>query len=353
MRLSILDQSPVPSGVAPADALANTLDLARFADRLGYTRYWLAEHHGMEAFASPVPEILIARIAAETTGIRVGSGGVLLPHYSPFKVAETFRMLHALYPQRIDLGVGRGPGTSPVQARALLRSTDHSTSPDFAERLVELLAFLEGAFPLDHEFSGIKVSPRSPSGPSVWLLGSSLRSATLAARNGLAHAIGHFVNPAPTAEVVDHYRLTFQPLRQEREPRAIVALAALCADTEAEARRLSQSAHFLSRFGGDNRTVPTPDEAAAELGNFADHRLDGASEGADWNYIVGAPEQLRDKLTKIASHFGIDELMIVTIVHDHCARRRSYQLLAEAFDLAGARLPSAHGVNIMCQVPRR
>ncbi|MGH9680142.1 MAG: MsnO8 family LLM class oxidoreductase, partial [Candidatus Acidiferrales bacterium] len=174
MKLSVLDQSPVPAGSTPADALRNTIDLARMADRLGYTRYWIAEHHAIETLACPAPEILIARVAAETTGIRVGSGGILLPHYSPLKVAEVFRMLHALYPGRIDLGIGRAPGTGGLEAFALQRlRKERLQANDFPEQLTELLAFLHHEFPDEHPFRRIMVCPEMPGCPDVWLLGSS------------------------------------------------------------------------------------------------------------------------------------------------------------------------------------
>jgi len=174
LKLSVLDQSPVSEGFTPADALHNTIKLARAADRLGYERYWIAEHHAIVTLASPTPEVLIARIGAETSGIRVGSGGVLLPHYSSLKIAENFRMLHALYPGRIDLGIGRAPGGGGLEAFALRRERNsHPQTDDFAEQLIELLAFLHHTFPAEHPFSQIKVSPEMPGSPDVWLLGSS------------------------------------------------------------------------------------------------------------------------------------------------------------------------------------
>ncbi len=206
LKLSVVDQSPVPAGATPADALRNTIDLARLADQLGYERYWIAEHHATPGFASPAPEVLLARVGVETAGIRIGSGGVLLPHYSPLKVAETFRVLHALYPGRIDLGIGRAPGSSPLEAYALRRDRDRRTLvDDFPEQLVELLAFLRHAFAQDHPFGQIKVSPDMPGGPEVWLLGSSMWSATAAAQLGLPYAFAHFINPGPTRAAIEYY----------------------------------------------------------------------------------------------------------------------------------------------------
>src|SRR5580704_5630969 len=188
IKLSVLDQSPVSEGFTPADALQNTIELARLADKLGYERYWIAEHHAIVTLASPAPEILIARVAAETSGIRIGSGGILLPHYSPLKVAEVFRMLHALYPGRIDLGIGRAPGSGGLEAFALQRDRSHrQQAVDFPDQLTELLAFLHHDFLAEHPFSQIKVSPEMPGGPEVWLLGSSAWSAVLAAQFGLPY----------------------------------------------------------------------------------------------------------------------------------------------------------------------
>jgi luciferase family oxidoreductase group 1 len=338
MKLSVLDQSPVPAGFTPADALHNTIQLARAADGLGYERYWIAEHHAIETLASPAPEILIARVAAETSGIRVGSGGVLLPHYSPLKVAEVFRMLHALYPGRIDLGVGRAPGSGGLEAYALQRErSQRQQASDFPEQLTELLAFLHHDFPQEHPFSRIKVSPEMPGAPDVWLLGSSTWSAAVAAQFGLPYAFAHFIGPEQTVAALGHYRSHFKPSEYLREPRAIVALGVVCADSEVDAERLSASTKMLIRrirLGGERRPVPTTDEAINELeslGPGADPFLWDASE---WpRYIVGAPAKVTGKLESMARALQVDELMILTVIHDHGARLRSYELLAESFGL--------------------
>src|SRR5271154_4573222 len=208
MKLSIIDQCPVPAGFTTADAFRNTIDLARLAERLGYERYWIAEHHATGAFASPAPEVLIARVGAETSRIRIGSGGVMLPHYSPMKVAEAFRVLHALYPGRIDLGIGRAPGGTPLESYALRRN--RALSPDdFPEQLTELLAFLHKDFPADHRFSKIRLAPDMPGAPEVWLLGSSLWSAEAAAQFGLPYNFAHFIDPNTTREAIGNYRESF------------------------------------------------------------------------------------------------------------------------------------------------
>ena len=339
MKLSVLDQSPVPAGFTPADALHNTIDLARAADRLGYERYWIAEHHAMETLACPAPEILITRVAAETSAIRVGSGGVLLPHYSPLKVAEVFRMLHALYPGRIDLAVGRAPGGGGLEAYALQRErSKRQQAEDFTEQVIELDAFLHHGFAPEHPFGRIKVSPDMPGCPDLWLLGSSLWSAAVAAQLGMPYAFAHFIGPEHTEAALALYRASFKPSKDLLEPRVIVALGAICADSEAEAVWLSASTKVLIRgirLGGERRPVPPPDVALREL--------ESLGEGADpftWDvckwprYIVGSAAQVHDQLEAMARDFRVDELTILTVIHDHQARRRSYELLAQSFGLA-------------------
>jgi luciferase family oxidoreductase group 1 len=352
MKLSVLDQSPVPSGSTPADALNHTIHLARVADRLGYERYWIAEHHAMETLASPAPEILIARVAAETSEIRVGSGGVLLPHYSPLKVAEVFRMLHALYPGRIDLGLGRAPGSGGLEALALQRErTRRLDASDFPEQLTELLSFLHHDFPPENPFRRIQVSPEMPGAPEAWLLGSSEWSAAVAAQFGLPYAFAHFIGPEQTVRALAHYRANFRPSKFLEEPRVILTLGAVCADTEAEADRLSASTKVLIRrirLGGERRPVPTPEEAAKEL--------ESAGEGADpltWDasewprYAVGTAGKVSATLKSMAGHLHIEEIMILTVIHSHAARVRSYELLAESFGLT-RRSPSDR-VGVACR----
>ena len=337
VKLSVIDQSPVPEGFTPADALRNTIELARLADRLGYARYWIAEHHAIPALASPAPEILIARVAAETSGIRLGSGGVMLPHYSAYKVAESFRVLHALYPDRIDLGVGRAPGGTPLDSYALWRDRGHYPGPDdFGQQLLELLAFLNHDFPANHPFSQIKVSPEMPGVPEVWMLGSSLWSASAAAQLGLPYAFAHFIEPGPTKAAIEHYRANFSAAKSNlRVPHAMLALGVVCADTDEEAERLLSSARLFRRRirQNDVRPIPTVEEALRELGPNpapAAHEL-----GGDYpRYVVGNPRKVRDQLMLMAEELRLQELMIVTIVHDHQARMHSYELVAKAFELA-------------------
>jgi luciferase family oxidoreductase group 1 len=316
----------------PAQALLNSIELAKLADTLGYHRYWIAEHHGTDALASPAPEVLIARIGAETTRMRIGSGGVMLPHYSPLKVAEVFRMLHALTPGRIDLGIGRAPGGTPLETFALRRERLDTPLPDdFGDQLVELLAFLNAEFAPRHPFSRVKISPQAPGAPEVWLLGSSMWSASAAAQLGLPYAFAHFISPEPTRAAIEHYRASFQPSRYLSEPCALVALGAICAETDAEAERLSASARLVRRRlrQGDLRPIPSVADAEREL---AESPTRSTEETTEWpRYFMGSPQTVRTSLTALADALHIDEVMIVTIVHDHAVRMRSYELLAQAF----------------------
>jgi luciferase family oxidoreductase group 1 len=334
MKLSIVDQSPVSAGSTPADALQNSIELARLADKLGYQRYWIAEHHAMDTLASPAPEILLARIGAETARIRLGSGGVLLPHYAPLKVAETFRMLHALYPGRIDLGIGRAPGGTPLESLALRRDRrERAMNDDFPEQLTELLSFLLHDFDPSHPFGRIKVAPEMPGSPSVWLLGSSMWSAQAAARFGLPYAFAHFIDPQTTRAALDYYREHFVTGQYLPHPQALVALGAVCAPTKDEADWINSSTRLLIKRirQGDRRPIAPPEEALEELATGPDPSMFDLGE---WpRYAVGTPEQVRDQLTSMAKELKVEEVMIVTVVHSHQARMKSYQLLAQAFEI--------------------
>jgi luciferase family oxidoreductase group 1 len=344
-RLSVLDQSPVPSGSTPSDALQNSISLARHVDALGFTRLWYSEHHAMDLLACTAPEILLARIGAETKRIRIGSGGIMLPHYSPFKVAETFRTLEALYPGRIDLGVGRAPGGGQLETHALRRVRTGPLPDDFPQQLAELLAFLHPEqFPPNHPFANLLVSPASPGSPDTWLLGSSMWSAVTAAAEGLPYAFAHFFSPIQTRNAIEHYRHAFTPSVYRREPQATIAIGVICADTQAEAEHLHLSVRLLQRRIrlNDRRPVATPEDAARELEALptAPNPLIGFTIGSldepeseFPRYVVGTPEKVRNKLTRIARELELNELIVNTITHSHEARLRSYSLLAEAFNL--------------------
>jgi luciferase family oxidoreductase group 1 len=333
MRLSVLDQSPIPEGATGADALHNTIDLARHVERLGFHRYWLAEHHGGPMLAGAAPEVMIATVAAQTRAIRVGSGGVMLPHYSPFKVAEVFSMLAGLHPGRIDLGLGRASGTDPLTTYALQRDRRQASPDDFPQQLTELLAYFDGTLPDDHPFA--RLTGCLPGGPAArpepWLLGSSPQSAIWAAQLALPYAFADFINPSG-AEIAALYRTRFASEGHTIGSRTAVAVWALCAEDDEEAERLAASSRMTLRLlrQGQLIAVPPPDKALAWLaaqGSPTSGSLPGRRG------IIGAPEKVRDGLLAVADEYGAEEVIVVTICFDHAARRRSYELIAEAMDL--------------------
>ena len=329
LRLSVLDQSPIAEGDTGAGALRNTIDLAGLADRLGYTRYWSAEHHGTPMLASAAPEIMIAEIAATTRRIRVGSGGVMLPHYSPLKVAETFSMLGGLHPGRIDLGVGRAPGSDRSTMVALQRDRRQLAPDDFPEQLAELLAYFENDFPPRHPLARLAALPGAPGAADVWLLGSSPQSAIWAAELGLPYSLADFINPNGS-ENARLYRERFQPSRRRTRPEVMVSVAAIAAETDEQAERLAASVRMAITLLRLGRPVPVPpvETALAFLAEAA-----GADAVLDRRVVVGSPAAVRSELEEVATEYQADELMIVTITHSHEARRRSYELIASAFEL--------------------
>ncbi len=332
MLLSVLDQSPISEGSTGADAIANTLDLARLTDRLGYHRYWVAEHHGGPMLASASPEVLIGPIAAATEQIRVGSGGVMLPHYSPFKVAESFSILAALAPGRIDLGLGRASGTDPLTTFALQRDRRSASPDDFPQQLVELLGYLEDDLPDDHPFARLAQHlPGRPGLPVPWLLGSSPQSAIWAAELGLRYAFADFINPEG-AEIAKVYRERFTAARDLQAPRTAVAAWVLCADTDEEAQRLAASSRMTLMLlrRGELIPVPPPEKALEFL---AQHGRPTTGELPGRRGIIGSAATVAAGIDQLAAEYGADEVIIVTITHDHAARRRSYELLAEAIGL--------------------
>ncbi|GAC1347217.1 MAG: LLM class flavin-dependent oxidoreductase [Myxococcales bacterium] len=332
LRLSVLDQAPISEGSTASEALRNSVDLARRADALGYHRYWVAEHHGTPALACTSPEALIGPIAAATARLRVGSGGVMLPHYSPFKVAETFTLLSGLFPGRIDLGLGRASGTDPRTALALQRDRAAPGADDFPDQLVELLAYLSNGIPARHAFArqGEMLAPLQK--PEPWLLGSSGQSALWAAELGLPYAFADFINGAG-AELAGLYRERFAPSRWLAVPRTTVAAWVLCAETDAEARRLAQSGRMLFQLFRSGRLVPVPSVETAER-FFADQG--GMPLHGGRRTIVGSPRTVREGVEALAAEYVAEEVMVVTLAFDHAARVRSYALIAEAFGLTGS-----------------
>src|SRR3954469_4629247 len=324
VRLSVLDQSPVAEGSTGSQALRNTIDLARLTDALGYHRYWVAEHHGGPSLAGPSPEVLIGPIASNTERIRVGSGGVMLPHYSPLKVAESFSVLSGLFPGRIDLGIGRASGTDPLTTFALQRDRRQAAPDDFPQQLSELIALLDDDIPADHPFARLpKALPGRPEKPELWLLGSSAQSAIWAAQLGMPYAFADFINPGG-AEIAQLYRQ-----RCAGEPRVAVAAWVICAETDEEAQRLASSSRMTLRLlrQGQLIAVPPPETARAYLAE------QGAGDGGGRRGVIGSPATVRKGVEELASEYGAEEVIIVTITYDHAARRRSYELIAEAFGL--------------------
>jgi luciferase family oxidoreductase group 1 len=331
LALSILDQSPVTAGSSSADALHRSIDLARLADRLGYERYWVAEHHATSMLACASPEALIGPIGVSTARIRVGSGGVMLPHYSPLKVAETFSMLSAIVPGRIDLGVGRAAGTDPMTAYALQRDRRTAAPDDFPQQLAELLGYLNDSLPRGHQFARLSALPGSPARPAAWLLGSSPQSAVWAAEAGLPYAFADFINPDGAA-IARRYRETFQPSAANPAPRVVVATWALCAETDAEAQRLAASPRMAFALFLQGRPTPVPPvDVALEFIARQPDLVSALAHRRRWT--VGEPDAVRGGLEALAADYGADEVMVVTITHDHDARRRSYELLAEEWGL--------------------
>jgi luciferase family oxidoreductase group 1 len=328
MRLSVLDQSPIPEGATAAQALHNTVDLGRHAEALGYERYWLAEHHATPALACASPEVLIAAVAGATEQIRVGSGGVMLPHYSPLKVAEVFSTLAGLHPERIDLGLGRAPGTDPMTMLALQRDRRQGSPDDFPEQLTELLALLEDRMPANHPFARhTRTLPGLPERPEPWLLGSSPQSAIWAGELGLPYAIADFINPGGAALAAD-YRARFLDSERLPAPRVIACTIAICADSDEEAERVASSGRMMFSLlrMGQLIPIPPPEKALAYLETR--ERPDARTGGR--RAVVGSPATVRAGLEAVAEEYGTDELMILTITYDHEARRRSYELIAEA-----------------------
>lgn len=329
-RLSVLDQSPIEAGQSAADALANTLDLARACDAAGYHRYWLAEHHASPGLAGCAPEALIGPVALATQRMRIGSGGVMLPHYSPFKVAETFRMLAALAPDRIDLGLGRAPGSDQRTAFALQRDRSRRMPmDDFPNNLAELLAYLGDGLPEDHPFAVLRDTlPTGGGAIEPWLLGSSMDSAAWAAEVGLPYCIADFINSDGGAQA-ELYLRHFRPSRWLAAPYLMVATWAIAAPTEAEAVRLSLPARMMFHHLVRGELIPVPSVETAERW-AADH----AEPGRARRSLLGTPAQVRAQIDDVAAAYGAQEMMLVNIMPDHAARRRSYELLAAEYGLA-------------------
>lgn len=326
-QLSVLDLSPVPAGFSSRQALLNTLDLAPFAEGLGYTRYWLAEHHNTGLIASSSPEILIGQVGAVTSRMRIGSGGVMLPNHAPLKVAENFRTLGALFPDRIDLGLGRAPGTDPRTAAALRESRN---AANFPQQLQELIAFLK-----DEPQAGrnVRAMPLDVKMPPIWLLGSSDFSARLAAQLGMGFAFAHHINQPMATAALQFYRENFQPSEYESAPRAILAVSVVCAETDEAAQELAMPANLVwLRFQSGRFHEALPSVEDAKQYPYSDIERDFLNN-TKGRMFVGSPVTIRAQLEELATLAGVEEIMITSLIHNHEDRKRSYELLAREFGI--------------------
>jgi len=328
--LGVLDQSPVISGHSPAEAIAETISLARLAEELGYRRYWLAEHHGIAALADPCPEILVSRVASATSRMRVGTGGVLLPYYSALKIAEQFRMLEALFPGRIDLGIGRAPGGDPRTTLALLDG-EYEGAERLPQQVQDLIGFLGRSLPPGHPFAAVRAQPEGGTSPELWLLGSSDYSGALAAQLGLRFAFAHFISAHGGDAVARAYREQYLPSPREPKPWSLVCAFVICAKTRAEAERLAASIDLrrLHMAKGIDSPVPTLEEAKAYRYSLQERAY---IEEQRARLVLGDPGEVREKLLELKESFAADEIMVVTITGDYESRRTSYRLVAEAFE---------------------
>ncbi|MGV9867234.1 LLM class flavin-dependent oxidoreductase [Rhodococcus koreensis] len=327
MRLSILDYSPVDEGANARDALSATTRLAQHADALGYERFWVSEHHHTDSLASTAPEGLMMHLAASTDRIRVGSGGVMLPHYSSIKVAENYKLIEALYPDRVDLGFGRAPGADHLITHAL--NEEKAAELAYEDKVRDLKAFVSGTYPAGHRFSGVVARPRLDSLPQMWLLGASGNTADLAATEGLGFVFAHFINPSGRGpHAAEAYRRRFTPSVFLPDPEVIVAVFVAVAETEAEARASAASVHlWLAQVEG-----PGPVHRFPSVETARRHRYSSSEEAAisrnQRRVLAGTAPQVYAGLADLARRYRTDQIMILPIVAGAAARMRSIELLA-------------------------
>jgi luciferase family oxidoreductase group 1 len=330
--LSVLDLAPVGRGFTAADALRNSTELVQEVERLGYRRHWVAEHHNMPGIASSSPPVLLAHLATVTSTIRVGSGGLMLPNHAPLAVAEQFGMLEALFPGRIDLGIGRAPGTDPVTARALRRAPTMPTADDFPEQLGELLGYFAGAQPPGHPFEHINAVPARGYSPSIWLLGSSTYSAHAAGLLGMPFSFAYHFAPAALMDALHAYRSAFRPSPELDAPYVMLGASVVCAETDEQARWLASpgTLAFLRLRSGRPDVYPTPEEAAEY--RYTPFEREMAKDRMS-SQFVGDPATVRAGLEQLVEQTGADELMVTTMVHGQSDRLASYELVAREFSL--------------------
>ncbi|MBU7592419.1 LLM class flavin-dependent oxidoreductase [Metabacillus halosaccharovorans] len=330
MRLSILDQAPISSNQTPRDALLESLQLAQAGERLGYTRFWVAEHHDLAGLACSAPEVMLAYIGANTKTIRIGSGAVLLPYYRPYKVAETFNMLATLFPDRIDIGIGRAPGGSAEATNAL---SDQFLQQvwDLPKSIMELLHFIYNDFPSDHEYVKVQAAPLPDTAPVPWLLGTSKKSALLAAKTGLSYAFGQFMSDNDGKDIIKQYLDHFKPKRIENHPNVILTVSVICAETNEKAEEIALSSLLWSiqkEQGEGTKGVPSIQEAIEYPYSVEEKQK---IEKIKQKMIIGNPLEVKQKLINIQASYQANEIMLVTITYSPEDRLTSYRLIAEAF----------------------
>ena len=333
IKLSVLDQSPIRKGVTAVQAVNESIALARHTDKLGYTRYWVAEHHNTGLLAGSSPEVLIARLAAETQNMRIGSGGIMMPNHSTLKVAENFRMLEALYPGRIDLGMGRAPGTDRLTA-SILNPSNQFSEQDFVEQLADLADYFHDRGTPGTPQSKVRAIPQVQTVPSMWLLSSSGQSGLFAAHFGMAFSYAHFINPHGAAQSVQLYRQRFQPSEDLAQPAANVAMFVFCSNNEEKLRQhRAVMEHRFLQFEKGAPVYPISYDDIKDV-TYTPAELDRIAYNTK-RVITGSPQQVKQQLTAMADECEVDELMIVTITEDFDDRLQSYTLLADAFNIVG------------------
>lgn len=327
MKLSVLDQSPIPKGKTPEQALQHSIELAQLTEQLGYTRYWVAEHHNTNGLAGSSPEVLITRLASATHTIRIGSGGVLLPQYSPLKVAENFKVLEALFPGRIDLGLGRSPGGSQLTRLALTDGMKKTLSA-FSRQVKEIHGFLYDDLEEDHAYKGVLATPRTQTNPETWVLGITGRGAKHAAINGTGFTFGHFINPDEYEEAISTYKNHFKPSPAHEQPKINACVFVVCAETQEEAERLALSQDMWLLHVGKNIETRVPSVDEVQQHTFTSQELEKVKANRR-RTIIGTPQHVKAELEKLQEAYSTDEFLIITNIHDQEARKRSYQLLAD------------------------
>jgi luciferase family oxidoreductase group 1 len=332
LKLSVLDHSQIAEGRTAVDTLLETTRLAQETDKLGYTRFWVSEHHSSKALAHSSPEVLIAHLAAMTNRIRIGSGGIMATHYSAYKIAENFRLLEALHPDRIDLGIGRAPGGSPLSTRAL-QEGKYNHGDQTPQQVADLTAYLHDTLPADHRFAGLTAAPIIPTVPEMWMLGSSQGSDRIAAQQGAAFAYAQFFGVPESDQSIANYKQNFQPSVWNKQPYALAAVMVICAETEEEAKRLAMSSDLFYLQLERGKLMDTfPSVQTAEDYRYTPFDLENI-KAKSHRRVIGSPEQVKAKLLAISEQYGIDEIMVVTPVHNFAARVNSFRLLADMFGI--------------------